>query len=114
MGELVGAKPAGLDENWLVANSYLSAMEIVVNKARSRLNLDVSTDRKDFIDRFKELAAALEARGILLSSLERQLPGPFWRIRNDVIHGGYSPDEQELELLVTWAKRLVTAVLKAL
>lgn len=114
LGELIGAKPAGLDENWLVANSYLGAMEIVVNKARSVLNLDVKTDRKDFTDRFKELTVALEAKGVSLSSLERQLPGPFWRIRNDVIHGGYSPDEQELELVVTWVKRLVTAILKAL
>jgi len=89
-------------------------MEIVVNKARSVLNLDVKTDRKDFTDRFKELTVALEAKGVSLSSLERQLPGPFWRIRNDVIHGGYSPDEQELELVVTWVKRLVTAILKAL
>jgi hypothetical protein len=39
LGELVGAKPAGLDENWLVANSYLSAMEIAVNKVWSQLNL---------------------------------------------------------------------------
>lgn len=76
--------------------------------------LGVGPDKKDFAEKFKALATALEAKGLSLSSLEKQLPGPFWRIRNDVVHGGYSPDEQELELVVTWVKRLVTAVLKAL
>jgi hypothetical protein len=114
LGELIGAKLAGLNENWLVANSYLSAMEIAVNKVSSQLSLDVGPDKKDFAQKFKELATVLETKGISLSSLERQLPGSFWRIRNEVVHGGYSPDEQELELVVTWVKRLVNSLLKAM
>ena len=102
-----------LNENWRAANTFLSTLEMAVRIARSKLNLNVGIDKKDFIERFKELATALEARGILLSSLERQLPSSFWRIRNDVIHG-VCPDEQELELLVTWVQRLASTILEAL
>jgi len=113
LGMLVGSKPEGLDENWLVANSYLSAMEIIVNKTISKLGDDAKLSRADFAEKFKALASGLEARGKPLSSLERQLPASFWRIRNEVVHGGYSPDEKELETAVAWVNRLITALLKA-
>ena len=102
-----------LNENWRVADIFLSTLEIAVRRARSRLNLDVGIDKEDFVGKFKELAAALETRGILLSSLEQQLPSSFWRVRNDVIRG-VCPDEQELELLVTWIQRLTATTLEAL
>ena len=108
LGEFAGTKPFGLDERWLIANSYLSALEIAVN--RKRKELDVQAGKRDFAERFSELVKALEQNGIELSGLERQLPSVFWRIRNEVVHQGYSPDQQELSLIVDWVKRILASL----
>lgn len=109
LGELVGTRPMGLDDNWLVANSYLSAMEIVVNKKRKELGLE-KEEKKDFGERLRELFITLEEKGERISELGKQLPQAFWKIRNQVVHKGYSPDQEELELVVSWVKRIISLV----
>ena len=104
LAELVGNKPFGLDERWLVANSYLSAMEIAVNKKRKELQI---TGKADFVEKFNQLVKALEQKGTEVRSLEKQLPSAFWKIRNEVVHEGYSPDEEELTLIVDWVKKIL-------
>lgn len=109
IAELVAMKPVGLDENWATAICYLSSMEIVVNKKRQELQL--GNEKKDFVEKFRELLKASENRGIKLSELEKELPQAFWKIRHKVVHAGYCPKRDELELIIDWVKKVIKSFL---
>ena len=105
IGELVSTKPFGLDENWAVANCYLSAMEIAINK---RLKEEgIKSDEKEFTNKFKTILNVLENKGVKISELEKEFPSAFWKLRNQVIHAGYTPTEEELDLIITWVKKIL-------
>jgi len=105
IAELISMKPE-LTENWATANCYLSAMEIIVNKKRKELGL--KEEEKEFNEKFKDLLNILQEKGLKVSELEKQLPSTFWKVRHKVIHAGYSPTTDELELIVTWTKKIIT------
>jgi len=107
--ELIALKPVGLDENWAVAICYLSTMEIVVNKKREELQLE--NEKKDFAEKFGELLKASEKRGIKMGELEKELPQAFWRIRHKVVHAGYCPTREELELIIDWVQKVIKSFL---
>ena len=109
IAELVGEQPGGLDENWATASCYLSAMEIVTNKKRKELEL--KDDKKKFNEKFKELLKKLEEQGTKISEVERQLQTTFWNIRHKVIHAGYSPTQEELELITNWSKKIIDLII---
>ena len=109
IAELISMKPVGLDENWATAICYLSAMEIVVNKKRQELQL--KNEKKDFAEKFRELLKASENKGIKMSELEKELPQAFWRIRHKVVHAGYCPTRDELELIIDWVKKVIKSFL---
>ena len=109
IAELIAMKPAGLNENWATAICYLSSMEIVVNKKRHELQLE--NEKKDFAEKFRELLKASESRGIKMSELEKELPQAFWRIRHKVVHAGYCPKRDELELIMNWVKKVIKSFL---
>ena len=109
IAELIAMKPVGLDENWATAICYLSTMEIVVNKKRHELQLE--NEKKDFAEKFGELLKASENRGIKMSELEKELPQAFWRIRHKVVHAGYCPKRDELELIIGWVKKIIKSFL---
>ena len=108
IGELISTKPFGLDENWAVANCYLSAMEIAVN--RKLKEEDIETEEKDFANKFRDLLKVLENKGVKVSELEKELPQAFWKLRNRVVHAGYSPTQDELDLIIKWVKKIMTLV----
>jgi len=91
------------DSNWIVAVAYLAAMEIAVNKKIGELRVSVkSEDSKDhFKNRVDALLKELEKRGVQLGELEKLLPPVFWNLRNKVIHVGYTPSDEELQIVVT-------------
>jgi len=108
IGELVSTKPAGLDENWAVANCYLSAMEIVINKKLKEEG--VEAEEKDFAYKFRTLLKVLENKGVKVSELEKELPSAFWKLRNQVVHAGYSPTREELDLITTWVRKFIKLI----
>jgi len=91
------------DNNWIVAVAYLAAMEVAVNRKLKELGVSVkSKDSKDhFNNRVDALLKELEKRGVQLGELEKLLPDDFWRLRNEVVHGGYTPSDEELQIIVT-------------
>jgi len=91
------------DSNWIVAAAYLAAMEVAVNRKLKELGVSVkSKDSKDhFNNRVDALLKELEKRGVQLGELEKLLPDDFWRLRNEVVHGGYTPSDEELQTIVT-------------
>jgi len=103
IGELVST--VGLNENWAVASCYLSAMEIAINKRLKKES--VESGEKEFTGKFKTLLEVLEKKGIKISELEKELPPAFWKLRNQVIHAGYTPTEEELNFIITWVKKIL-------
>ncbi len=108
IGELVSEKLAGLDENWVAANTYLSAMEIMVNKKLAELG--IKKEGLAFDKRFEELLKALETKGGKISEAEKRLTPVFWAIRNKVVHQGYSPNQKELDLVTDWVKSIIRSL----
>jgi len=93
----------GFGSEWIVATAYLAAMEVAVNRKLKELGVSVKTkDSKDhFNNRVDALLKELERRGVQLGELEKLLPDDFWRLRNEVVHGGYTPSYEELQTIVT-------------
>jgi len=87
----------GVNINWIVAITYLSKMEVVVNNALKRLGVSVEGG---FKERVNALLKELEKRGVQFGELEKLLTSTFWDLRNKVVHGGYTPSEKELQIIV--------------
>jgi hypothetical protein len=109
----VSRKQFGLDDKWALAACYLSAIDIVVNKKREELGLikDPEKDRTvSFNDRFDKLIEAIESKHGELKTINKQLPKSFWKIRTDVIHYGYAPNQDELNLIVDWSQKIIDSL----
>jgi len=98
----------GYDSNWIVAVAYLAAMEVAVNRKLGELGINVGSG--EFKDRVNALLRELERRGVQLGELEKLLPQAFWRLRNEVIHGGYTPSDEELQIIVTAVSNLLEKI----
>ncbi len=91
-------------ENWSIAVCYLTAMEIAVKNKLKELGLKPTGEfKKDY----ETLLANLKDKGIEVSELEKQLPKILWDIRNKVIHEGYSPSFEELEIITKYIEKLL-------
>lgn len=111
--ELVGEKVAGLDESWAAATCYLCAMDIAINKKRKELGLienEKSDKGRPFDEKFDELLGVLDIREAEINRVVKQLPKDFWRIRTDVVHHGYLPTQEELDLICNWSKRIINTI----
>lgn len=98
-------------ENWAVAICYLTAMEIMVKNKLKELRLDAEefkdNEVKGFKDNYEKLLEKLKEKDIQVSELEKQLPKIFWDIRNRVVHEGYSPASNELEVITTYVEKIL-------
>ena len=95
-----------LDENWAIATCYLAAMEITVNRVSKAEGLG-DDPREEFQDKFSRVLSILGKKGKHVTGLQRLLPQAFWKLRNDVIHAGYSPSAQEIEILLPWVTNTI-------
>lgn len=94
-------------QEWAVAMCYLSAMEITLNKKLPELGL---TMNGAFKERYEKGLQELKKKKVEVSMLEKQLPKLFWDMRNRVVHQGYAPNKDELDLMTKY----VTKALKLL
>jgi hypothetical protein len=92
-------------ENWSVAICYLTAMEIIVKDKLKELQLEID---EEFKNNYKKLLEKLKNKNIEVSELEKRLPNIFWDIRNKVVHEGYSPTPEELEIITKYIERILT------
>jgi len=96
------------DSNWIVAVAYLTVMEIAVNRKLRELGINVGSG--DFKIRVDALLKELENRGLQLGELEKLLPPVFWRLRNEVVHGGYTPSDEELQIIIIAVSNLLEKI----
>lgn len=111
--EFVATKPMGLDEKWTAAACYLSAFDIMINKTRETLKIAKKPEEEkklDFYTKFDEVVKVLEAKKGELSKIVKQFPKVFWQIRVDVIHYGYVPSHEELDLIINWSKNIMKII----
>ncbi len=106
---LLELKELGLDERWAAATCYLAGMEIAINKALDGMNL-TGEQNEDFTKKFGRLTVALKDKGKPLTGLSKQFPQAFWRLRNDIIHAGYCPASDELELIIKWVREMMKSL----
>jgi TRAP-type C4-dicarboxylate transport system substrate-binding protein len=65
----------------------------------------------EFKNNYKTLLAKLKEKNIEVSELEKQLPNIFWDIRNKVVHEGYSPTPEELEIITKYIEKILTLLI---
>ena len=123
ISEFLSAFPQ-FTENWSIAVCYLTAMEIAVKNKLKELGLmptgecekdAVKNNLKEqeqkptrgFKKYYEDLLKNLKGKGIDVSELEKQLPKIFWDIRNKVVHEGYSPSFEELEIITKYIEKLL-------
>jgi len=123
ISEFLSAFPQ-FTENWSIAVCYLTAMEIVVKNKLKELGLMPTGEfKKDAVENkpkeqeqeptrgfkkhYEDLLKYLKNKGIEVSELEKQLPKTFWDIRNKVVHEGYSPSFEELEIITKYIEKLL-------
>lgn len=113
----------GFTDNWAVAVVHLTAVEIAMNWRRESLRRrGVSVDDfkviniggqnvsvpKKFYERLDETLRLMETYdGVQIKGILRTLPQSFWPLRNQVVHMGYSPTDDEIRLIVEWSRKLV-------
>lgn len=111
--QFISTKPMGLDEKWLAAACHLSAFDIMINKKREQLKIaKTPEDEKkiDFYKKFDEVIQKLESKKGEMSKIVTQLPKVFWQIRVQVIHYGYVPSQEELDLIINWSNGIMKVI----
>lgn len=120
MMRFVSKNPLKLNQNWAVAVVYLTALEIAVNTKRKEFGLrdtkEISENgerrvvHKTFEERFRELVKVTQGSDLNFKGIKRELPQAFWKVRNDVVHGGHIPDDEELKFIIEWVERIVNSL----
>lgn len=114
LGELLSL--VRLDEKWVIANCYLTAMEIVVNNRLKAKWAEKGMDEeqcirmlksKSFNEKYLELLKMERKEPTIL---EKEIPSSFWKVRNEVVHAGYSPTIDDFELIVNWTKKIISSL----
>jgi hypothetical protein len=106
ISELIGLRPAGINENWAASVCYLSSMEIVVNRKFRDMGLEGS-GREGFQNRFQKIISSLSDQGIRVGKLDALLQSAFWELRHKIIHEGYCPTHEETQQIVEWVKKVL-------
>jgi len=106
-------------ENWAIATVFLSAMEPAVKESLSKRGEKIEDESKEnlshsrgkgtekepkesFLEDVRKLFAILKKEGKHIGSLDEELPPAFRKLRNKVIHDGYSPTDEELRMVITY------------
>ncbi|MCD6188956.1 MAG: hypothetical protein J7J97_01990, partial [Thermococcus sp.] len=104
-------------ENWAVAMCYLGAMKVALNRFLDKFNvnleeLGVNKHGNDytFSDKYYGFVKYMKHHGIYLPKLEAELPRIFYKIRNKVVHEGYSPNDRDLEFIIEYSERIVDLI----
>jgi len=90
--------------NWIVATTYLTAMEIVVKMELKKRGKEL---KSTFKENFQILLSCLKEEDFEITQLEKALPSIFWDIRHKVIHEGYSPKDEELKIIREYIIKLI-------
>ena len=98
-----------LNHRWAVAACYLTAMEIVINKKLKEMGIEVAEGLES---RFRALLKALEDKGVKVGELERMLPKVFWNVRHKVVHAGYNPSRDELDIITKGTRSIILKLLQ--
>jgi len=106
ISELISEFPS-FTESRAVAVVYLSAMEIAVKRALMVRGMEV---KERFEENVEKLIDALRSKDEEVKRLKELLPPVFWEIRNRVMHEGYSPSNEELEMIVKYVKRFMRKI----
>jgi len=104
-------------ENWAVAMCYLGAVEVALNRIVEKFNVNLEELGVDkhgndytFADKYYGFLKYLNRHGIYLPKLEAELPKVFHKIRNKVVHEGYSPSDKDLEFIIEYSERIVDLI----
>jgi len=65
--------------------------------------------KEKFEENVKKLTGALMSEDVEVKNL-RELPPAFWEIRNKIVHEGYSPRNEKLEIIVKYVKRFMERI----
>lgn len=106
ISRLVSTNRLFLDEKWATATCYLTALEIAVNRAAKASGIS-ENEKEEFQDKFSKVLSVLAKKGRPVTGLSRMLPSAFWKLRNDVVHSGYSPTAQEMQILIPWVRETI-------
>jgi hypothetical protein len=105
--------PMNLDENWLIAVSYLSMIDILVLRKREDFGLSMQI-KKDFNlpfdQKFDGLINELKERMIKIDSKVLGFQKMLRDFRTQVIHYGYCPNRKELDLIVEYSEKTILAL----
>jgi hypothetical protein len=104
--ELLGSFPELFTQNWVVATCYLSALEIALNKKINALQIAIGEEGK-FKTKYDKVLQEIQKQGIQIPEMDKELPKLFWDIRHKVIHEGYSPTDEELNLITKYSMRIL-------
>jgi len=88
----------GVSANWIVAVVYLTMIEVAVNTTIEELKIDAEGR---FKERVKAVLKEFETRGTQFGELEKALLSILWELRNKVVHAGYVPNDEELQIIVS-------------
>jgi len=100
-----------LNEQWIIASLYLIAMDVMINKKREAYNLiqDKEQDAKtNFEQRLNSLIGEMKKCGKDISPITKKLPQGLWKIRTDVLHYGYLPTTDQLQIIINATKLVIT------
>jgi len=109
-------KNIGLDANWMISVCYLIAIDIAVNKGRTKLEISYPDDKKEmnlpFEQRYRELIDAMKKEGIVINEILRPLSEAFWDMRTKIVHYGHIPSPKEVQLIVEYSQEIITMITK--
>ncbi len=93
----------GLDDRWACATCHLVALEVAVNKACKKWGLGGN----DFKTKLNAVVGKMRAMGIEIPKIEQDIVSRLYRIRNEVVHGGDIPTDEDFEYIVEVVRKFI-------
>jgi len=111
IGSFIANKSVSLTEPWVIANCYLTGIDVKVNKLREKFKITHPTEKKEmnipFDQRYKQLVDEMKKNGYTISEVLGSLANHFWDMRTKIIHYGFVPNQKELQLIVDYSKEIL-------
>jgi|GEM_PF-6965575 len=95
-----------LNDKWACAACYLAALEVAVNKACKDFGIKADT----FKEKLDKLVQYMKMRGIEIIKIERDIVSRLYDYRNDVLHGGYVPNDKEFYYIVEVVPKFIQSI----
>lgn len=115
IGSFIANKSLNLTEPWVIANCYLAAIDVTVNKLREKFKIAHPTAKKEmntpFDQRYQQLVDEMKKNGYTISEVLGSLANHFWDMRTKIIHYGFVPNQKELQLIVDYSKEILKMLL---